>query len=83
MTPEPDMQKVAAAVAALEARRRARETPDLKKAAAALKAATAKDHRTYPPTASPVAQDAAIRKPLRSHGRPCSGFNCSHFLNRD
>jgi hypothetical protein len=78
MKPEPDMQKVAAAVAALEARQNAR----LSKSAAA-KATAAKDHRTYPPAASPIAQDAAIRKPLRSHGRPCSGFNCSHFLNRD
>lgn len=44
----------------------------------------APDHRIYPPAPSPVAQDAAIRKPLRAHGHPCrSGFNCRAFLNND
>lgn len=65
MTPQPDLAKVREAVAAIERRRRAL-TPD---------------HRTYPPPPSPVAQDAAIRKPLKSHGNPCCGFHCSHFLN--
>ena len=78
----PDMNKVAAAVAALEARRRARENPNWSKATAALKS-MAKDHRAYPPVAPPPAQDSSIRKPLRAHGIKCSGFNCSHFLNRD
>lgn len=62
---QPDMRKVEAAVAAIEARRRAR-TPD---------------HRTYPPKPSPIAQDAAIRKPLKSHGNPCRGWDCHHFLH--
>ena len=82
MNSEPDMDKVAAAVAALEARRRARENPNWSKAHAALKAA-AKDHRTYPPVAPPPAQDSSIRKPLRAHGIKCSGFFHSQFLNRD
>lgn len=63
--PEPDMVKVKAAVAAIEARRRA----------------GAPDHRTYPPPPSPPAVDAAIRKPLTSHGDPCRGFDHPHFLN--
>lgn len=68
MKPEPDMAKVREAVAAIE-----------------LKRATGRvlDYRKYPQPPSPPAIDAAIRKPLRSHGKPCSGFNCSHFLNRD
>lgn len=67
MKPEPDMAKVRAAVEAIEARRRAR-TPD---------------HRSYPAPPSPPAQDAAIRKRLTSHGNPCVGFHCHHFLNHD
>ena len=74
----PDMSKVAAAVAALEAR----QNTKMGRVTAAAKAVT-KDHRTYPPVASLPAQDAAIRKPLRAHGIKCSGFNCSHFINRD
>lgn len=79
----PDMDKVAAAVAALEARRRARENPEWGKAHAALKAADSTHVRESRTSARPPAQDAAIRKPLRAHGNPCCGFNCSHFLNRD
>ncbi len=30
---------------------------------------------------SPIAQDAAIRKPLKSHGNPCRGWDCHHFLH--
>lgn len=64
---QPDMKKVAEAVAALEAKQRSRIP----------------DHRNYPVKPTLIAQDAAIRKPLRAHGNPCCGFNCSHFLNRD
>lgn len=67
---EPDMQKVRRAVAAIEAKRRA--------------ASPKKGFRELPLKPSPIAADAAIRKPLKSHGNPCrSGFNCSAFLNRD
>jgi N-acetylglutamate synthase/N-acetylornithine aminotransferase len=76
MTPI-DMNKVEAAVAALEARRKAREA----KAHAAAKTIVTKDHRTYPPVASLPAQDSSIRKPLRAHGFKCSGFNHHAFLN--
>lgn len=62
----PDMAKVREAVAAIELKRRC-QTPD---------------HRRYPQPPSPPAQDAAIRKPLRSHGNPCrSGFNHPDFLH--
>lgn len=63
---QPDMAKVREAVAAIELRQRIR-TPD---------------HRAYPPPPSPPAQDAALRKVLRSHGSPCrSGFSHPNFLN--
>jgi hypothetical protein len=43
-----------------------------------------KTHAVYPLSPSPVAGDAAIRKPLKSHGKPCkAGFGHPHFLNRD
>lgn len=68
MTLQPDMAKVRAAVEAIELRRAV---------------ARVKDWRAYPVPPSPVAHDAAIRKHLTSHGQPCVGFNCHHFLNRD
>jgi hypothetical protein len=43
------------------------------------KTSKGKTHAVYP--LSPT--DSAIRKPLKSHGRPCKGFNCPHFLNKD
>ena len=64
---KPDMSKVREAVIAIELARAAR-TPS---------------HRSYPPKPSPVAEDAAIRKPLRAHGVKCSGFHHPAFLNRD
>ena len=65
------------------------KTPDLTKVEAAVaaielaRAARKPAFRELPPR--PVtAQDAAIRKPLRSHGNPCrSGFSHPNFLNRD
>ena len=43
-----------------------------------------KTHATYPLSPSPVATDAAIRKPLKSHGRPCkAGFSHPNFLHND
>lgn len=38
-----------------------------------------KTHVEYP---SPVAQDSAIRKPLRAHGIKCSGFYHPSFEHR-
>lgn len=35
----------------------------------------------YPLQPSPVALDAAIRKPLLAHGVKCWGFSHPHFLN--
>lgn len=61
------MAKVRVAVAAIELRRRVR-TP----------ATLAPPKAPKPPV---VAQDAALRKPLTSHGTPCRGFDCRHFLN--
>ena len=60
--------------------------PDMAKVRAALrrygpKFPLAKDYHTAPLGPSPVAQDAAIRKPLTSHGNPCRGFDHPHFLN--
>jgi len=72
----PDMNKVAAAVAALEARQRA----NMPKIEAAVKA---RPMRELPLPPSPVAQDVAIRKPLKAHGIKCSGFFHGNFLNRD
>ena len=66
-SPQPDRAKVRAAVEAIELRRRTH----------------VQDYRTYPPPPSPPAHDAAIRKPLTSHGDPCVGFTYYHFLNRD
>ena len=42
-----------------------------------------KGFRELPLKPSPIAQDAAIRKPLKSHGCPCSGWNCQDFLHND
>jgi len=67
MKTSPDMDKVRAAVAALEASRRARSPA----------------FRKLPLPPSPAAHDSAIRKPLRAHGNPCSGFHHPNFLNRD
>ena len=64
---KPDMAKVYAALAAIEARRNARK---------------GKTTVHYPLQPSPPAHDAAIRKDLKSHGDPCVGFNYYHFLNR-
>ena len=63
--------------------------PDMQKVKAALELygrpkPAARDWRSYPPKPSPVAQDAPLRKPLKSHGIPCTtGFMHHHFLNRD
>ena len=67
-SPNIDMAKVREAVHAIELRQ------------AAMRPRT----REYPvkPPAQP-AQDAALRKPLTSRGRPCRGFSHPHFLNRD
>ena len=64
------------------------KTPDMKKVLAAVErlkapAPVVRDWREYPPKASPVARDAAIRKPLKSHGNPCSGFFHPNFLHND
>lgn len=43
-----------------------------------------KDTVHYPLKPSPVAQDVAIRKPLKAHGiTNRSGFSHPHFLNHD
>jgi len=62
--------------------------PDMVRVIAALnrygnKPRAGKTHIEYPRQPSPVARDAAIRKPLKAHGVPCSGFSHPHFLNRD
>lgn len=45
-----------------------------------VKRTPSRDGNSKPMAAPP--QDAAIRKPLTSHGRPCrSGFNHPDFLN--
>jgi hypothetical protein len=68
-SPEPDMAKVRAAVAAIEARRRANAPVSLAPP-------------TPPPLPPLPARDTAIRKRLTSHGDPCIGFNYYHFHNR-
>ena len=62
--------------------------PDMTRVIAALnryapKPRTGKDTVHYPLAPSPIARDAAIRKPLKAHGVPCRGFTCHHFLNND
>lgn len=69
-----DMKAVTRAVAKIEARK----FPDLKRVES-----VAKDLRELPLPPSPIARDAAIRKPLRSHGIKCSGFGHHHFYNND
>ena len=57
--------------------------PDMTKVNAAVKALELRRRAQGPPPSQvrPPAQDAAIRKPLTSHGTPCRGFDCRHFLN--
>lgn len=61
--------------------------PDMTKVLAALerysKRPKRKDWRTYPVKPSPIAADAAIRKPLKSHGNPCKGYFHPDFLHLD
>ena len=61
---KPDLAKVREAVAAIELRQAATR---------------AREFRTLPLPPSPVAADAAIRKPLKAHGVKCPGFGYYHF----
>ena len=64
-----------------------REAPkiDMEKVEAAVKrlSPSAKDWREYPVKPSPIARDAAIRKPLKSHGYKCRGWDHPHFRHYD
>ena len=62
------------------------KSPDIRKVLNAValyesRPTRAKDWREYPIKPSPMAQDAAIRKQLKSHGNPCRGWDCHHFLH--
>lgn len=61
--------------------------PDMVKVRLAVAAFEAKRRanapKNQPILPHPPAHDAAIRKPFKSHGDPCPGFNYYHFLNRD
>lgn len=86
MIPNIDPEKIRAALAA-RAKAEAPQ-PDMAKVNRFIEnhpgtARVVPDHRTYPPAASPIAQDVALRKTLKAHGVVCSGFTCRHFLNND
>ena len=56
--------------------------PDMAKVRAAVKLYGPKPPPKEPPVHPvPPAQDTAIRKPLTSHGTPCKGWGCHHFLH--
>lgn len=61
-------------------------TIDMRKVEAALerygRKHRGKTHVEYPLQPSPVAQDSALRKPLRAHGTKCSGFYHPAFEHR-
>ena len=67
------------------------KTPDMKKVLAAVERLKAPAPVVRPKASpvdpvdpvAPVARDAAIRKPLKSHGNPCSGFFHPNFLHND
>jgi hypothetical protein len=56
--------------------------PDLAKVKAAVAKYAPKRIDTNPLVSYPP-QDSALRKPLKSHGTPCKGFQHPHFLNSD
>ncbi len=58
-------------------------TIDMRKVEAALERYGRKHRgKTHVETPSPVAQDSALRKPLRAHGTKCSGFYHPAFEHR-
>ena len=53
--------------------------PDMTKVAAAVKKYAPKRINTVSESNPPI--DSSIRKPLKAHGKICTGFNHPHFLN--